>query len=184
MLASCLASSMFANSTTLLAGLATDLLFIFSLSSESWVLLAVRAAYVWTLIIARPLANADFSHAPFACLWLRLRRGLPFSKDRDMQSCPFVGVVPEADSVKLASSSTSNSLRASYICKPEFDYSWAVWCSSVAAFYWVDSWELIVKLEVAWSIWRSGTVSVGYARYIFCSPVCRLKSNLFPISSS
>ena len=70
MLASCLASSMFANSTTLLAGFVLVLLFFVSLTSVLCAVFASRAAYVLVLMIARPFPTADFdlSTPPFVCL--------------------------------------------------------------------------------------------------------------------
>ena len=58
MLASCLASSMFANSTTLLAGFVLVLFLIVSLNSDLYADFASRAAYVLVLMIARPFPTA------------------------------------------------------------------------------------------------------------------------------
>ena len=59
MLASCFANSMFANSTTLLAGFVLVLFLIVSLTSDLWTTFASRAAYVLVLMIARPFPTAD-----------------------------------------------------------------------------------------------------------------------------
>ena len=149
MLASCLASSILANSTTLLA--APAMLFILSFCSASWAFFASRAACVWTRIIARLLANADFWPAPLVCLWLLLRRGFPFSKDRDRQSWAFVGVVPEADSVKLTSSLASNSLFVSYVCENCLSV-WFNSCTFLSSAFNCAANASLVKRGTVWSV--------------------------------